>query len=112
MGVIDEIAAERYRQLTDEGWDAAHDDGHGTGEIALAAATYAYAATIADEEVKFHHNAMYGRAKGCFSVICHMWPWENHWFKPQGKRRNLIKAAALIVAEIERLDRKEQKRAA
>lgn len=35
-----------------------------------------------------------------------MWPWPaSSPFKPSDPRRDLIKAAALIVAEIERLDR-------
>lgn len=35
MTVIDEIAAERRRQIDNEGYDAAHDDGH-PGELALS----------------------------------------------------------------------------
>ena len=34
-----------------------------------------------------------------------MWPWDPHWFKTSSRRRDLIKAGALILAEIERLDR-------
>jgi hypothetical protein len=33
------------------------------------------------------------------------WPWDLKWWKPTTPRRDLVKAAALIVAEIERLDR-------
>lgn len=91
---LDDIVAERRRQIEREGWDAEHDDNHSTGEIALAAASYAYAATISDLEAS--------RKSGIITAI---WPWHLHWFKPQGKRRNLVKAGALIVAEIERLDR-------
>lgn len=32
------------------------------------------------------------------------WPWDSKWWKPTTDRRDLIKAAALIIAEIERLD--------
>ncbi|MNC99215.1 hypothetical protein D3C83_174210 [compost metagenome] len=35
------------------------------------------------------------------------WPWEGCWWKPTGRRRDLVKAGALILAEIERLDRAE-----
>lgn len=35
------------------------------------------------------------------------WPWNGRWWKPTNRRRDLIKAGALIVAEIERLDRAE-----
>lgn len=33
------------------------------------------------------------------------WPWHRVWWKPSTRRRNLVKAGALILAEIERLDR-------
>ena len=35
------------------------------------------------------------------------WPWEKNWWKPSDdKIRNLVKAGALIAAEIDRLQRK------
>jgi len=34
-----------------------------------------------------------------------LWPWADRWWKPKSVRHDLIRAAALIVAEIERLDR-------
>lgn len=34
-----------------------------------------------------------------------VWPWDESWWKPTTPRRDLVKAAALILAEIERLDR-------
>lgn len=40
MSAIDEIAAERRRQIAVEGWTPEHDDGHADGEIAEAAACY------------------------------------------------------------------------
>ena len=30
------------------------------------------------------------------------WPWDAAWWKPATRQRNLVKATALIVAEIER----------
>ena len=33
------------------------------------------------------------------------WPWSLDWWKPKDPRRDLVRAGALIVAEIERLDR-------
>lgn len=85
--VIDEIAAERRRQIDVEGWTPNHDDEHGNGQLARAAACYAA------------------------PLLCHagsqfnLWPWDWRWWKPKSRRRDLIRAAALIVAEIERLDR-------
>ena len=40
-----------------------------------------------------------------FGIMDIPW-WSKDWWKPKDKRRDLIRAAALIVAEIERLDRK------
>lgn len=86
-----DISAERYRQISVEGWTFTHDDQHNTGEIARAAACYALSA--GPEKVSD------------LSVIHKFWPWEWRWFKPRSKREDLIRAGALIVAEIERLDR-------
>lgn len=82
-----EVLAERRRQVEAEGWTPGHDDGHVSGEMAAAAACYAFTA------VKSPH------------YINQIWPWSYDWWKPRDKRRNLVKAGALILAEIERLDR-------
>jgi hypothetical protein len=97
MSVIEEIAAERERQKTVEGWTPEHDDTHKNGEMAVAAACYATVAGWA-EGVR-ESNAILGRPP--------FWPFETSWWKPTTSRRDLIKAAALIVAEVERLDRAE-----
>lgn len=103
MSVIDEIAAERKRQVEAEGWTADHDDYHSDGEMARAAACYAMTGSAkwlcerAQREVKE------------FAQTPRDWPWEQRWWKPQSPRRDLVRAAALIVAEIERLDRQQTK---
>lgn len=93
MSAIDDIAAERQRQISAEGWTPDHDDAHGSGEMAKAAACYALNAGRAPE---YRDN----------SFVRSYWPWEFSWWKPTTARRDLVKAGALIVAEIERLDRK------
>lgn len=30
------------------------------------------------------------------------WPWHDHWWKPKGVMSNLVRAAALIIAEMGR----------
>jgi len=99
-GPLADIAAERERQQQKEGWTTHHDDEHVKGEIALAAAAYSYATAFSDQE----------RADGLSPGF---WPasWSIAWFKPTTRRRDLVKAAALIVAEIERLDRAADSRA-
>jgi hypothetical protein len=79
------IVDERQRQIEVEGWTSEHDDEHWGMEMAFAASCYC----IANE----------GEAPSA------IWPWDWSWWKPKDHRSNLIKAGALIVAEIERLDR-------
>lgn len=79
-GALWDIRAERQRQVDEEGWTAEHDDSHGNEELARGAACYAL-----------------GNAA--------LWPWSISWWKPTDRRRDLVKAGALIVAEIERIDR-------
>lgn len=102
MSVIDEIAAERRRQVEAEGWTAEHDDSHNLGELASAAGVYAFGAAVDDAERGVMDD--FGRS-GTPHRVHRLWPWAPEWFKPTSRRRDLIKAAALIVAEIERLDR-------
>lgn len=83
----EDVLAERQRQIMVEGWTLEHDDEHGSGELAEAGACYAI---FADQQG--------------FSTPAH-WPWDASWWKQAGRRRDLVKAAALIIAEIERLDR-------
>jgi hypothetical protein len=97
-----DVLAERARQIESEGWTAAHDDVHRFGEMAGAAACYAI-------------NAAKPHATGVKFVvqrfIDEVWPWDAHWWKPKTPRADLVKAGALILAEIERLDRAEARRA-
>jgi hypothetical protein len=99
MTALDEIAAERRRQIDAEGWTPEHDDEHSDRELAAAAAAYAYAAGVDDQE----RDVFIGGR-----IVPRRWPWSLDWWKPSTRRRDLIKAAALIVAEIERLDRAAQ----
>lgn len=97
---LKEVEAERERQKAVEGWSEEHDDTHTLGEMALAAASYALSAAF-PADVTIHRIPTDRLAAA-------VWPWDYHyWFKDAGPaRRKLVKAAALIVAEIERLDRR------
>jgi hypothetical protein len=81
-----DVLSERARQIASEGWTPAHDDKYRNRE--LVAAAECYAGTVYENEQ-------------CPA----MWPWPVEWWKPSKYRRNLVKAGALILAEIERLDR-------
>lgn len=90
------ILEERLRQISEEGWSIEHDDRHLLGDLARAAACYA----IADCP-----SMINGKTERDY-IIRSIWPWEAKWFKPGDPVRNLEKAGALILAEIERLLRK------
>lgn len=100
-----DVMLERKRQVDGEGYDVAHDDQHSRGEIALAAAAYAYASTLSRTERDWHKDFLYGVRRGFASLINWLWPWEPRQFRHFGRRRSLVVAAALLLAEIERLDR-------
>lgn len=101
------VLLERQRQIESEGWTAEHDDQHhDMGDLASAGAAYALAgADLLDP----YSDDRYGKDNPP-----DVWPagWGKHWWKPADPRRNLVKAAALILAEIERLDRLCEKRGA
>lgn len=80
-----DVLVERHRQVAGEGWEAARDDSMTREELALAAAIYAAPETSGDASPR---NRILPK-----------------WFKPRSRRRDLVKAGALILAEIERLDR-------
>lgn len=88
-----DVQAERRRQITAEGWTPEHDDQHSHGQMARAAACYALAGSSAPND---------GTAALLVSLA---WPWDEQWWKPSTARRDMVKACALALAEIERLDR-------
>jgi len=93
------IAQERKRQVDAEGWTPEHDDGHVCAQLTNAACAYAETAAL----------QIYGEESQEATVIdpdC--WPWYLKYWKPcQDPIRNLVKAGALIAAEIDILQRKD-----
>jgi len=100
---VADIVAERIRQVT-LGYDAAHDDEHDEGEIALAAACYAAPQMIYVDESNSDDRGEYRFVD----------PWPFDWTEDKrrwyDRRRQLVIAGAMIIAEIERLDRKAQEK--
>lgn len=95
-----DVLAERRRQIEAEGWTPQHDDQHADGSMALAAACYASNAATWAEKGTPKLREKYPELSSSFR-----WPWHLKWWKPKGQRRDLVRAAALLLAEIERLDR-------
>lgn len=90
---VDLISGERLRQLTAEGWTPKHDDSHDDGSLAAAASCLAAEGTDAE----------------------FTWPgYDLSWIKSlrdkhaaSGRVRQLVIAGALIAAEIDRLQRRD-----
>ena len=82
------IAAERQRQIDAENWTPEHDDTHTIGELVDAAVCYLRHGLDAEMAVVWP------------------WPWTEDWWKPSDDPiKNLVRAGALIAAEIDRLTR-------
>ncbi len=95
------IAAERRRQEEEEGWTPEHDAEHTNAELATAGVGYAMFAV--EQLVMGPDREMPGEA---YSVppSATEWPWHPDRWKPSTDPiRNLVKAGALIAAEIDRL---------
>lgn len=82
------IADERQRQLQEEGWSSQRDDSlyPGGSQLAVAGAWYALP--------PFERSELEERETG-------FWPWDEDWFKPTTRTRDLVKAGALIAAAID-----------
>lgn len=90
---VELISAERKRQVEQEGWTKEHDAKHANSELAQAAACYA----MPEWDRKYISTGLGPRPI--------LWPWYIEWWKPtpNDRIRELVKAGALIAAEIDRL---------
>ena len=102
---IELSAEERKRQIEKEGWSKEHDESHYVGERAKAAICYAMT-----EEQRKQLWRLSTTADEVPSVPP-LWPFVASWWKPtpQDRRRELVKAGALIAAEIDRLQMETEK---
>lgn len=95
-GVVDGaqlIAEERRRQVITEGWTVDHDDAHTNDELVRAAVVY----------LTFREGRPPWWAADAVPAI---WPFEPEAWKASGEAGpNLVKAGALIAAELDRLQR-------
>jgi hypothetical protein len=94
--IIQAIWKERERQVEKEGWTPEHDAHATDGSLGLAAACYA-----AGERIYVADSS-----DGNFAGVDPAWPFAPEWDKrgKHDRKRQLVIAAALIVAELERLE--------
>lgn len=92
---IDLIAEERGRQLFQEKMTHSHDDHHREGELANAAVCY-----IASGQAQVFDGVP-------TPALLSLWPFDASWWKPTkgDPIRDLVKAGALVAAEIDRIQR-------
>ena len=124
---VEFIADERLRQITAEGWTPAHDDEHTAGQLLDAAEAYlthrvgpcpyCKDTLVCDDENWSPGWPGHRRLIGDGRLMCQqlhgeapgIWPWDHEFWKPsEDQIRNLVKAGALIAAEIDRLIRANQ----
>ncbi|QNB10003.1 hypothetical protein G5S34_17465 [Herbaspirillum frisingense] len=95
-----DVLAERRRQQEVEGWTPEHDDEHISGEISALAAFYAMPPAAREWDAS---STGFGETLG-EAMLPPDWR-----AKPGDRREELKKSGALILAEIERLDRAAEK---
>jgi hypothetical protein len=96
------IAAERQRQIDVEGWTESHDNDHEDCQLLDAAICYA---GVAGSQALDNDGG-----REAIEKLPEVWPWDRAWWKPSDDPiRNLVKAGALIAAEIDRLQRKAKR---
>lgn len=100
-----DVLNERVRQQDKEGWSAEHDDTHVKGELASAAITYALHSVVIAKCLQLGMSQAAIDSLSAEVPMPETWPWSPEWWKPKNQRADLVRAGALIVAEIERLDR-------
>lgn len=99
------ITEERQRQIEQHGWTPEHDDTHAAGQLAHAAAGYAHHAGFQSGDMEDPEDMVVYDTAG---KIPPRWPFSFSWWKPsRDRKRNLAKAGALILAELERVIREE-----
>ena len=81
---IDLVKEEREKQINKYGYTAVHDRQHHNTAVLYGALAYL-------------NSTIYSSTAGIED-----WPFEKESFKPEGDIKNLVKAAAMIIAEIDK----------
>lgn len=94
------IADERKRQIEVEGWNAEHDAQYNHNELVMAATCY-----LQPESNRTYDRLWESKNPDDINIPPSLWPWDERWWKPKpdDRVRELVKAGALIAAEIDRL---------
>lgn len=90
------IADERRRQVEAEGFSPEADSDYKAGELAKAALAYVQLAAM-DLAAGGREHIATGTPPAC-------WPWHRLWWTPRDARRDLVRAGALIAAQLDVID--------
>ncbi|MBP2303311.1 hypothetical protein [Azospirillum picis] len=88
-----DIVAERMRQQSHEGFTPSEDDQYVRGELELAALTYIHQA---ETHFRLPEAAYRATKSGA------LWPWAESRWRPHSVRHDLVRAGALLLAELDR----------
>jgi hypothetical protein len=100
MTVLEEIAAEHAKRIDRPTIE--FDNLQRSGQLAGAAACYLMKG-LDIQSVDLSHRVN--------ALVRDLWPWARHYWRPSSLRQNLIHAAAYVVAEIQRLDWEDLRKA-
>ena len=98
---IKDVINERQRQINQEFYSTENDDEYEQNELLRAAVCYAE--NVVRRGWVFDSN--FGPDVYQEEEVPDLWPWDLDFWKPKNPRRDLVRAAALLIAEIERIDR-------
>ena len=98
---IKDVIYERQRQINQEFYSTENDDEYKQNELLRAAVCYAE--NVIRRGWVFDSN--FGPDVYQEEEVPDLWPWDLDFWKPRNPRRDLVRAAALLIAEIERIDR-------
>ncbi|WP_240921577.1 hypothetical protein [Acinetobacter sp. SA01] len=103
---IKDVIGERQRQISHEFYSTEHDDEYKSNELLRAAVCYAENVLSRGWVHRSSPNSGIYQSEEAPDF----WPWDLDFWKPKSPRKDLVRAAALLIAEIERIDRAQEQK--
>lgn len=98
---IKDVVSERNRQKNEEFYSDAQDDSYVNNELTRASASYVNH-VVGRSWIHLSKPSVYQS-----EIVPDLWPWSEQSWKPKSPRQDIVRATALLISEIERLDRLE-----
>jgi len=100
---IKDVFNERQRQINQEFYSIENDDEYKENELVRAAACYTNNVVSRGWTYSSFDPETYQSEEAP-----DFWPWDLDFWKPKNPRADLVRAAALLIAEIDRMDRAQE----